>query len=78
MFCAFDAMIRFFIDEEKDPLRPSSKQMGFHVDRGRLAAVSMQDQPSDLDNLGITAYDQQDFEEGVMEQVSYVYFMYLV
>ena len=41
----------------------------FHIDTSRINAVPTSEQASELQELGVSVFDQDEFEQGVLEQV---------
>ena len=56
------------VEEVKD-VKKSSKGSVFHIDTSLIQAVPAKEQASELQDLGISVFDQEEFEQGVLQQV---------
>lgn len=61
------------IDTEQDgnitEKKHKTKSYGFSIDSSRIRAVPVEEQSTVLRDLGLDVFDQEEFEQGVIEQV---------
>lgn len=50
-------------------VEPPAITSAFQVDRNQIESIAVENQPEELRALGIIAYDQSTFEEGILQQV---------
>lgn len=50
-------------------VEPPAITSAFQVDRNQIESIALENQPEELRALGIVAYDQSTFEEGILQQV---------
>ena len=43
----------------------NSRGVSFHIDSGQIAPVAMSEQSSELHDLGLTVFNQEDYEQGI-------------
>lgn len=56
--------------EEQDEMEPSNvRSYGIDISRQKIKSVPLHAQDTALQDLGVSAYEQEEFEEGVLQQV---------
>ena len=56
-------------DDDKKSTGRKTKSFGISIDSGLIPSVPVERQVSVLRNLGVNAFNQDEFEEGVLKQV---------
>ena len=60
------------LDTGEKTVKQSVKSYGIKIDRGQIKSIPVSQQASELKNLGVSVYEQEEFEQGVIEQVDKV------